>query len=164
MAEETRAAIEKLFGTPADEKIMRMAEKEEREEASTKLILELCGLYHISLTKITYFYEDSGSMGAYGPHDKSIALNIKYLMTGDRACIREYLDTIVHELRHAVQRSAIEGDDYWQVPEERQKSWLGNMVPMSNYISFGEDPEGYYTQPVEMDAFTFAHYVMEGVR
>ena len=76
--------------------------------------------------------------------------------------VKETLDTVVHELRHAVQYKAIEVDNdrYWGIDEQRRIEWAANIV---DYIEDPTDPRGYFEQPIEKDCFTFADEALKGV-
>ena len=102
--------------------------------------------------------------GAYNWKDRKAVFNIAMLMVDGQNkqfdyCVRETLDTIIHGLRHAVQHKAVEQPGFWNVEEERRKSWAVNMAP-GNYISPKANIRAYARQPIEKDAVSFAAMVM----
>ena len=76
--------------------------------------------------------------------------------------VRSVMETIVHELRHAVQWKAITENNFWNVDEKTRDLWAENLN-FDNYIDPEVDFKGYCEQPVEADARTFSALVMEGV-
>lgn len=81
------------------------------------------------------------------------------------ARIRNFIDTIVHEERHAVQHRVIREPGFWQIDEERRTAWARNTPPPNKrYIRASVDIRRYRTQPVERDAFTFADLALRGVQ
>lgn len=164
MARETERCISRCFGEPATVCMMQM-DAQQRIDKSAELIESLCRLYHISVSEVVFFREQSGYCGAYSRKNHTISLNAAYLMANDAACLLEFLDTIVHELRHAVQWSIISGENTaWHTPEEIQQSWYNNLTPSSHYISPNRNRKKYRYQPVERDAATFAHAAVKGVQ
>ena len=106
--------------------------------------------------------------GQYNWQKRKAEFNIVALMLDGNHehfeyCVRETLDTIIHELRHAVQHKAIRDEGFWNVEEERRVRWAENMMK-GNYIRPEVNFRAYCSQPIEADAATFAARVMEGVR
>ena len=62
--------------------------------------------------------------------------------------------TCLHEGRHAYQHQVVNGIVQHDDPNEAA-TWSENLKD-GNYISFEENPRGYYEQPVEVDAREFA--------
>ncbi len=62
--------------------------------------------------------------------------------------------TCLHEGRHAYQHQVANGLVHHDDPNESE-AWRENLRD-GNYISFRENPRGYYEQPVEVDAREFA--------
>lgn len=79
----------------------------------------------------------------------------------------EYLNTILHECRHAYQHDCVESLD-WNDPEvltgiyyAQARQWR---YEHANYVSAAEDRDGYYQQAIEKDARSYAEegmYVYE---
>jgi hypothetical protein len=160
MMEETADCINRLFNDAVIDTIKSMS-AEERLRASDTLISELCRIYQIQLDSIEYFTSNSGIMGAYCRSENKISLNIQYLLCNNGEAIREYIDTIVHELRHALQWNILEDKVDWEISEERKKEWAENFI---NYIPCRKGIKLYFMQPVELDAFAFAAGSMKGVK
>lgn len=103
-----------------------------------------------------YTGEDGIVLGSYSRETKSIYVNTsqfdpesKYGRDPDRI-----ITTCIHEGRHAYQDQVVKGyvehDNF-----EEAEIWKENLSE-ENYISYREDPIAYYTQPVEVDARTYA--------
>lgn len=163
IAQQTAEAIRQCFGANLSESVPKMS-AEQRAEATKQLIEELCGLYHISITSVNLVELPQNECGSYSTKTGSITLNSIYLMTNDIAAIREFLNTIVHELRHAVQLSVLQGNNFWQTSPETAQSWLNNLVPFSHYIKASRNFKRYAWQPVERDAAAFAYHSLKGVQ
>lgn len=163
--EETRALIERCFGDDPVERLKNASNKD-RIRLMTEFADELSELYGLDI-EVDVTVTDLKNCGAYHWKEKKAVFNIALLMA-DRDyehfdfCVRETLDTIIHELRHAVQHRTIDEPGFWNVDEERRVSWAMNMMP-GQYISASSNLRAYAGQPIEKDAATFAAAVMEGV-
>lgn len=89
-------------------------------------------------------------MGAYNPVDNTIMLNSSLLEMSDP---HELLDTILHESRHAYQEYAVEHPCNVNVDTATLAQWEENF---NNYVDSTLDFEGYFNQPIEVDARNFA--------
>lgn len=79
-------------------------------------------------------------------NDSQLAPDSKYGASADRI-----LTTLLHEGRHSYQHQAVTGVIIHD--EAETKVWTENF---QKYITFQEDPKGYYTQPIEADARNYA--------
>ena len=109
--------------------------------------------------------DESKSWGYYNWEENKAVFNIAQIVLASNSenfayFVRESLDTIVHELRHAVQYKAIRESGFWGVDDERRKLWADNI---QNYIQPTVDFKAYSKQPIENDAITFAALALEGV-
>ncbi len=163
IAQQTGEAIRQCFGGQLSEQIPQMS-AQQRVDATKQLIDQLAALYHISITAVNLVKMPQNECGSYNPQTGVITLNSIYLMTNNIDCIREFLDTIVHELRHAIQISILSGNDFWETSPEVMESWLHNLVPRSHYISPKRNIKRYAMQPVERDATVFAYYSLKEVQ
>ncbi|PLS68090.1 MAG: hypothetical protein CV045_09905 [Cyanobacteria bacterium M5B4] len=102
---------------------------------------------------------ESLGAGSFGYYDgKSITVNADHV-AGNELPVQEFVDTIVHEGRHAFQDYAIKTPGV--VEESLANTWRENM---NNYLSaeeFGQ--EAYANQPVEADAWNYASTVSSGL-
>lgn len=95
-------------------------------------------------------------LGSYDPRSGRIYINVSQFdsesMYGkDSSTI---VTTCLHEGRHAYQHQVVNGIVQHDDPNEAA-TWSENLKD-GNYISFEENPRGYYEQPVEVDAREFA--------
>lgn len=164
--EETKELIRQCFGDDVIEKIRRSSNKE-RINLMADFAERLAKEYGLEID-VDVTVSNVNNCGSYDWKSKRAEFNIALLMVdGENEhfeyCVRETMDTIIHELRHAVQHQAVEGEGFWNVDEERKNSWGNNMLP-GNYIRAEVDLRRYSSQPIERDAVTFSALVMEGVR
>lgn len=163
--ESTKLLINECFGDDVVNCI-REASNKERINLMVYFAESLAREYGLDID-VDVTVRDINNFGSYNWEKKRAEFNISLLMEeGENErfdwIVRETIDTIVHELRHAVQHQAIQDKEFWDVDEDRRNSWANNMAP-GNYIRPGVDLKGYSSQPIEKDAFTFAVMVMEGV-
>ena len=161
---ETQELIHEKFGDDVVDSL-RKASNKQRVDMMDEFARELALLYGLDI-EIDITVDKITSCGYYTYDQKKAVFNIAMLMIdGDHEnfadCVYEVLDTIVHELRHAVQHKAVSDPTFWDIGEERAKTWDDNM---KNYIRPNVDPRGYARQPVEADAVTFAGQVLSEVK
>ncbi len=107
------------------------------------------------------FYEGPRSSRGRFSGDGYLYLNSDVLE--DTTQREDALDTIFHEGRHAFQREAINNPKAYGISEETAEAWRNNQPP--NYINSNDDEMGYFQQPVERDAYSFAGDVIrEGLK
>lgn len=162
---QTRELIQQYFGDDIVYK-MKMASNKERIDLMSEFAEALSKEYGLDI-QVDVTVSDARSCGAYYWKDKKAVFNIALLMADAdnpqfEYCVRETIDTIIHELRHAVQHKAIQEEGFWEVSEERRIEWAHNMKP-ENYIRAEVNQRRYVSQPVERDAYTFAALAMEGI-
>ena len=163
--EETKELMQQCFGKDISECI-RKASNKERISLMTDFAECLAIQYGLDID-VDVTVSNLSNCGSYDWKEKKAVFNIALLMIDGSSshfdyCVQETLDTIVHELRHAVQHQAIQQKGFWNIDDERRNAWALNMSP-NNYIRGDVDMRGYANQPLEKDAVTFAAMVMEGV-
>lgn len=85
-----------------------------------------------------------------------IALNELYLASDNDYILRVFINTIIHECKHARQWDAVAGRNTHGYSDELILKWRINF---QDYIAPEESDEGYVKQPVEWDASSFAENV-----
>ena len=96
-------------------------------------------------------FTDVSCMGCYSASDNTIMFSNLYI--AQDVCNVEIVKTIFHELKHAVQFKAIgKNGNVWGYSMDTLVAWANNY---QDYISASWDPEGYMTQPIELDSFGF---------
>ncbi len=133
---------------------------DERIETIAPLVEQLAAAYGLNGIKLRLFREKSGFCGSYNRSNQELSLNVQYLLCDDPRAIREFYDTILHELRHAVQAQMIRQPGFWDADQELRARLAHNF---NHYIRSDRDPQGYMNQLIESDAFTFAYVTMEGL-
>ena len=174
MAKATSEKIKEVVGeNPVKEfESMSTSEKISKLEEITAELIEL-----YSLDDVKYEMVNMTNMNLWGYYDdetKTLRINIgMFLLDKNQVkdgkedeytviVVKETLNTIAHELRHAVQYRAIEldNDEYWGIDKETRLKWA---YEFANYVSAGVNPRKYSNQEVEKDANTFAEEAMKGV-
>ncbi len=161
---ETQELIHEKFGDSVVESL-RNASNKQRVDMMDDFAKELATLYGLDI-EIDITVDQISSCGYYNWAEKKAVFNIAMLMADGNdknfaVYVREVMDTIIHELRHAVQRKAVAEPGFWDVDEERRRIWTENM---NNYIRPEVDYHGYAHQPIEADSVTFAGAVMSEVK
>lgn len=95
--------------------------------------------------------------GYYSHEQNVIALNMAFIATDSEELLTILLNTIIHECKHARQWVAVEGANLGY-SQELVEEWKRNF---EDYISGRESDEGYYKQPVEVDARGFANSIID---
>lgn len=165
MARKTQDLLHEQFGDDISAGVKAMSNME-RLQAANQFANDLARMYGLDIG-IDVMAGDIGHCGFYDRMNRKARFNIVELWSDNDdpqfdAHIQNFFDTIIHELRHAVQHKAVEEPGFWEVDEQRRKAWEDNYAPGA-YISGDVDIRGYMLQPVENDAFTFASIAMEGV-
>lgn len=172
LANQTAERIKDVIG-PDPVSVMSTMTSSQKVAVIEEITKELVSLYQLTDVNYKTVTMDNSLWGYYCEDDKTLYINISQLLYDknnisgnaedfDKMVIKETLDTVVHELRHAIQfRAAFNlDDDYLNISRERRIEWAKNIA---NYISPKVDPERYITQLIERDAIAFAHEAMKGV-
>lgn len=148
--------LRQFFDEPADAQLyMRIEQKmagmdnEQKKVLLHNIAVKACQAMNVSISEIRF--DDIQSMGCYNPANDSITISNAYLCQD--ICNVEMVKTIFHELKHATQYKAIGRDgNVWGYSQEKLIDWVNNF---QNYVRSDIDPEGYFTQPIEIDSFGF---------
>jgi hypothetical protein len=167
LIEKTREIIESHFPDGVESTMLALS-TEARVEKVKKITLDIVEAYDIEVDTLTFFgnkqMEEEGMdglmAGYFSASNKSIALNADLLAVDNGELLKEMINTIVHECRHAFQHKAIECPEQCGVDSSVALEWMENFV---KYISPELDPFGYYYQPVEFDARNFTTLVLDGL-
>lgn len=122
---------------------------EKRKKMMEELVYKAADAMQVKLDGIAF--EDVKGYGFYSARDNRIVISKAYLEIDGEGV--ESIKTIFHELKHAVQYHAIAPNgNIWGYSQETLIAWANNF---QYYIQPEMDPEGYFCQPVEVDAFGF---------
>nr|WP_325214186.1 hypothetical protein [uncultured Oscillibacter sp.] len=144
-----------LLNTPAYSKsTWSKASVDERKVILKNYLADLAKIYGVSVSSEINFYDGKNSTrGTYSHSKRLVSINENYLTRADSYQI---MQTVIHEMRHAYQHSAVDDPDSYEVSAETIRQWKENF---SNYRSTGDGKttyEEYVSQPVEYDAKNFA--------
>lgn len=129
---------------------------EQRKEYIEKFLLPLvCKEMSVSPKFLDWFQNES-TIGYYCEKYRGIALNELYLASDNDYILRVFINTIIHECKHARQWDAVAGRNTHGYSDELILKWRINF---QDYIAPEESDEGYVKQPVEWDASSFAENV-----
>lgn len=131
-----------------DEK-MRGLNDEQKRLLLKEITIKASEVMNVELDNI--IFTDVSCMGCYSASDNTIMFSNLYI--AQDVCNVEIVKTIFHELKHAVQFKAIgRNGNVWGYSMDTLVAWANNY---QDYISASWDPEGYMTQPIELDSFGF---------
>lgn len=168
MAESTKQILKDVLGEMPVEALHAL-NNEERIQKTSEVVEEILKLYNVHLDGVVICELDSATAGYYNREKNTIALNSQFLLSADITCIREFLDTVLHECRHVIQFRAIENIDsvtentsenFWQLEKDRVLRWCRFH---QDYQEAVKNPLEYYMNVLEIDARTFAYMCLEGV-
>ena len=102
------------------------------------------------------------TLGAFYPATGLISIDYRVFESPDN--LMQTIHALTHEIRHQYQFNVVNNPEaYPEVSQSQIKEWTNNMPPpWSNYLdadTYGF--EAYYNQPIESDAETFTHGVLE---
>lgn len=100
--------------------------------------------------------EDGITLGYYNRGTRLITINTEQLDPQGKYGNNygRMVNTILHEGRHAYQHQAVTGEIEHDDKKELA-AWADNMQP-GHYITYERNPRGYFNQPIERDARSFA--------
>lgn len=131
----------------------------EREELFRSMIGRLNEVYGVEISDIRFLPSTEAgdyTFGFYNYEQNFIAFNKDFLNSSDPSVVKEMINTIFHEMRHAYQYKAITNTGIGS--EEQRRVWAMNMV---NYIPAEVDFALYQLQAVENDARAYAELVLK---
>lgn len=134
----------------------------ERAQLFRDLVKELNSVYSVDISDIAFLTNNEIGPGVYGYFDNSnnsIRFNADLLNTDDPNILHEMVDTIFHEMRHALQFRAVTDSSCTYGSEEQRQKWALNFV---NYIPARVDFAYYQQQVIEDDARQFAAEAIKG--
>ncbi|MDF2539173.1 MAG: hypothetical protein K0S76_2194 [Herbinix sp.] len=115
---------------------------------------ELLDMLQLQNVKVEISYElPATTMGCYYFSEEKIEINGAYLAALDPVVLREVIDTVIHETRHAMQLKALSGDNVYGFTDQQLKEWIFNLEhPIDGKRNF----YAYRTQAIEVEAFDYA--------
>lgn len=153
--------IQGLLGENPVERLNSMDAKS-RLEAAKELHIRLCTGFSLNLG-LEMGESDKGCAGYYCDGRKALWVDYRYLLSVKPGYIAKYLDTVIHEFRHAMQHCFIEDSAYNGVDGNYRERMAVSLHP-SVYVKFDENPELYYKQLCERDARAYAKMVLQQLK
>jgi hypothetical protein len=113
-------------------------------------------LGHMPRQDLTFFELAPWFAGSYSIDTGQIIINTVFLQDSDserdmRERREQAMLTVIHEARHEFQHNTVRHPNHFVISLETRNHWQDNF---NNYIEFIEGV-GYYTQPIEWDAWNF---------
>lgn len=140
---------------------LRDKSEAERDQIVKDLVNQLAKRMKVKVGEINIQPLAGGTLGAEIVDDSG---NIKLYLNADMLSLDadRMVFVMLHELRHAVQDSALR-NDIWGFSDERKAQWL---VGNQQYVKADSKSKftAYYHQIVEYDANAFAQAVLDGVK
>lgn len=144
-----------LLNTPEYSKsTWNKASVDERKAILNRYLADLAKIYGVSVSSKVNFYQTSASTrGTYSHSRREVSINENYLTRPDSYQI---MQTMIHEMRHAYQHSAVDDPDSYEVSAETIQQWKSNFSNYKNTSDGKTTYSEYVSQPVEYDAKNFA--------
>ena len=95
--------------------------------------------------------DNTTTRGQYSSSTNSVTINTNYLGRSDSYQI---MQTMIHEMRHCYQHTAVEHPEQFMVSGETLEKWRYNFSHYKDADTYGYD--SYVQQPIEWDAKNFA--------
>lgn len=126
---------------------------EERKKILNEFMTEIALVMGISISGNVVFeqMEKPTTRGGYYQNENKVHINTDYLSRSDSYQI---MQTMIHEMRHAYQKAAVDHPEQFNVSAETIAQWRENFKPEVYYS--GDDYQRYVSQPIEYDAKNFA--------
>ena len=151
------SGIREILGTDPIQRLCEMGAAE-RVKAAQTIHRVLCTAFSIDIG-LQMGTSDDGTCGVYRHNDKVMWVDYRYLLSRNPEYIEEYIDTVFHEFRHAMQIKCIENSEYNGASEDYRKR-MACSLHRSIYVNYSENPELYYKQLSERDAREFAAWLI----
>lgn len=152
LIEKCREVMKENFPEGIETKMKGMT-VEEKMALFQKLVMDLNPVFGVNITNIAFLSVDeigNGTLGYYDRDANSIRFNLDLLKIEDNPEImRAMVDTIIHELRHALQHRAVTDTSFNYGTEDQRYLWTINFL---SYIPAHVDFAYYQEQIVEADA------------
>ena len=135
---------------------------DERYRALQEAEIEIAKIEHREFCGIDLEKMPPGQMGYYNPDTQRITLNEYYVMENSPESLKETLDTLIHEGRHAYQDyNMTQREVHPREGEVNMWKWNQYEIGYQSPDPLWEGLEAYFMQPVETDARAFAEDVLK---
>ena len=162
LIERNRELLRELFPDGNIGHSMKEMSREDRVRLMLKLTEEAARNYDVEVDSVKIAPGSEMGYGCYGFYsyrENMIVFNQDMVCCDNPDVLREIVDTVFHELRHAQQYRAVTDSDYEFGSQEQKQRWALNYVE-GNYIPADVDFELYQKQTIEEDARAVAAATM----
>lgn len=139
---------------------LRALDAKGRQQLITEMVDDCNRLYQLEVESLSFRPGEeigTATCGFYDPEANAVTINLDLLCTDTDMALVNVLETVFHEMRHALQRKAVTTEGYAFGSIQQQHDWAVNLV---DYISAAEDYILYRTQTVEADATAFSKNIV----
>lgn len=157
LLERCREVLDRLCPCGVGEKFAELKSLGERKIFLKELINQTKHAMRVEIDDVRICELPMSQIGGYVYNDernrlhKTIFLNELYLLEAPERCIQ----TVFHELKHAVQNEAIFEKNQWGYSAQRRAQWL-SCLKDGCYVDGTMSFEAYVLQSIEIDARHFA--------
>lgn len=149
--------LSQVFPNGINERVQNMS-NEELTSLFEKIVTDAQQLMDVNVGTVDFYSTDEipacNFCGYYNHLERTLHINIAFVLSGEPKLVEEQVFTIFHELKHARQWAAIEGklneDKDYGYSDEQIRIWTENF---NHYIPSYVSDELYRKQPVETDTF-----------
>ena len=131
------------------EETWKNASTEEKKQMLQNFLVEI-NEYMGTNADTTIEFKDLGENTRGQYYNNKITINIRYITDKKPEDSYMIMRTMIHEMRHCYQHSAVDNPDQYLVSQETRNQWEYNF---NHYKSKGD---AYFKQPIEWDAKNFA--------
>lgn len=162
--EKADIAVREIRGLLGENPVERLnsMDAKSRLDAAEELHMRLCTGFSLDLG-LEMGESDKGYAGYYYDGSKTLWMDYRYLLSDKPEYIADYLDTVIHEFRHAMQYRFVENGAYNGVDGDYRERMAVSLHP-SVYVKFYENPELYYNQLCERDARAYAEMILQQLK
>lgn len=154
LSQDCRDLVSIEFPQGVEKKMLHMS-LDERKELFENLVVKAAEVMDVDIPTVK-FNDSSTIAGSYNSSKDVIMISEVFLASDSD--LEDSVNTVFHELKHKIQYEAIKKDgNKWGYSERTIATWYVNT---KRYIRPEIDPNGYYYQPLEVDARGFADSII----
>lgn len=152
MIRQCRALLDRHCPQGLERKFEELTSLEARKDFMTRLAEQAAEIMQVAPMPVMFAELEMNKNGFYSDSEKRIFINELYVVESPELIV----ETLFHELKHAVQRRALT-DNPWNYSARIRGLWK---MCFERYHS-GINYEAYATQPIEIDARMFAQQIVQ---
>ena len=152
---ETNQYLVRRFPNGIEAAFSQCGTLEERREMARRLAMDIANIMNVDISEVEFAELGPCMCGFYNHDNKTIVINDCHLVEDPY----EMVKTICHELKHAVQATAIT-DNRWGYSDARVAMFMLNW---EYYVRYEDSYMAYVAQPIELDAQKFENEAIANV-